>query len=262
MAAQAATGFNDTTVAMAESIFGDDPFSVLRRRWDVVPAGAGRYATGDLLNLGDAALLEAWRDLRDQASAGAAFEVRGWYHLLYKDILRNRLVADIGSGLGIDGITFAESGARVIFVDIVDENLKLLRRLCDLLGLANVDFLHLQTIESLRSLPPQIDAMWCQGSMINAPFAFARQEASALLEHLPVGGRWIELAYPKGRWERDGRPPFHTWGERTDGPGTPWVEWYDCQRLLQRLAPARFDVALDLEFHDGQLVWFDLLRTG
>lgn len=248
--------------AKRDSVFGTDPFSVLRRRWGIVPAGDGRVATGRLLKLSDAKLLETWRSLRDEATTGAAFGVRGWYHLLYKDVLKNRVVADVGSGMGIDGITFAQAGARVIFVDIVEENLALLRRLCRLHGVTDADFLHLADIASLRLLPREVDVFWSQGSLINAPFDLAREESRAMLEHLPVGGRWIELVYPKARWERDGRLPFHLWGERTDGPGTPWVEWYDRERLLRRLRPATFEVVLDIEFHDGQLAWFDLLRIG
>lgn len=255
-------GFGPAPDAMKDRVFGADPFAVLRRRWGVVPAGDDRLSTRDLMEIPDDELLATWRRLRDTATIGPAFAVRGWYHLLYKDILRNRLVADVGCGLGIDGITFAQAGARVIFVDIVEDNLVLLRRLCGLLDVTGADFLHLEDIDSLRALPRAVDVFWCQGSMINAPFDFAGEESRAMLEHLPVGGRWIELAYPEARWEREGRLPFHLWGERTDGPGTPWVEWYDVDRLRRRLRPAEFDVVLDLEFSDGDFVWFDLMRVG
>ncbi len=40
------------------------------------------------------------------------------------------------------------------------------------------------------------------------------------LKHWPVGGRWIELAYPKSRWVRDGKMPFDRLGKKTDG-GAP-----------------------------------------
>jgi hypothetical protein len=103
--------------------------------------------------------------------------------------------------------------------------------------------------------------MWCQGSLINAPFEIIRHEAQLLLKHLPAGGRWIELAYPQRRWEREGRLPFERWGENTDGPGTPWVEWYDLSKLKRALAPAEFDVILYFEFHNGDFNWFDLERT-
>jgi len=245
---------------MKDRVFGGDPFALLRRRWNVLPAGNGRVAAADLMALSDAELLTTWHRLRDDATTGPAFGVRGWYHTLYRDVLAGRTAVDVGAGLGLDGLTFAAHGARMIFVDIVEDNLALLRRLAGLLDVRDASYLYLDDLAALRTLPDRVDVIWCQGSMINVPFGFAAREASALLEHLPVGGRWIELAYPRARWEREGALPFHLWGERTDGPGTPWVEWYDRDRLLRRLEPAAFDVVLDIEFHNCQLVWFDLCR--
>ena len=74
-----------------------------------------------------------------------------------------------------------------------------------------------------------------------------------------TGGRWIELAYPKARWERDGKMPFEQWGGKTDG-GAPWVEWYDLDKVLARLYPAKFDVILHFNFHNDDFSWFDLIR--
>ena len=79
---------------------------------------------------------------------------------------------------------------------------------------------------------------------------------------MPVDGRWIELAYPKSRWEREGQLPFNEWGNRTDGLGTPWVEWYDLAKVQALWEPARFEVVLYLEFHNGDFNWFDLIRRA
>jgi hypothetical protein len=76
-----------------------------------------------------------------------------------------------------------------------------------------------------------------------------------------VNGRWIELAYPKVRWEREGRLPATEWGERTDG-GAPWIEWHDLQKLEYLFAPASFEVILALEFHSSDFNWFDLIRRA
>lgn len=238
------------------------PFDVLRQRWHEVPAGDSRLATPQLLELPDNELKELWESVRVTATTGAAFEVRGWYHVLYKDVLQGKRVMDVGSGLGIDGITFALHGARITFVDIVQSNITLLKRLCELLDVTEVDFCYMDDISSLSALPTDYDAIWCQGSLINAPFDIMQAEAQELLRHLPVGGRWIELAYPQARWERDGRLPFDRWGERTDGPGTPWVEWYDLSKLRALLEPAKFEVVLYTEFHNSDFNWFDLMRRA
>ena len=57
---------------------------------------------------------------------------------------------------------------------------------------------------------------WCQGSHIRLPFEFAKRECAAILRHLKQGGRWIELAYSRQRWVRDG-PCLKIWGNTTDG---------------------------------------------
>ena len=115
-------------------------------------------------------------------------------------------------------------------------------------------------LTSLTGLKGMFDVVWCDGSMICAPFSLAREESALLLGHLKPGGRWIELAYPKVRWEREGKLPFDQWGAKTDGEATPWMEWYDLDRLRERLAPAQFDVVLAFEFHGSDFNWFDLIR--
>ncbi len=166
---------------------------------------------------------------------------------------------DVGSGLGFDGITFAQCGARMTFVDVVESNLALLERLCGLLGLKDVKFCYLKDLDSLSTLPCDYGVIWCQGSLHHAPIDVIRSEVQELLKHLPRGGRWIQLAYPKVRWERDGKLPFDRWGEKTDG-GAPWVEWYDLEKVLAVLSPAKFDVVLHFNFHNDEFNWFDLVR--
>ena len=239
----------------------NESFEILRNKWHEVPAGNDRVTTKHLLDLPDKALLDLYLKNRIDATTGEFFSVRGWYHVLYKDIFRGKRVMDVGSGFGIDGITFAQHGARMTFVDIVESNLEILKRLCGLLDIENVDFCYMESIDSLSPLSKDYDVIWCQGSLITAPFDIIREEAQELLEHLPVGGRWIELAYPKARWEREGKMPFEQWGERTDG-GAPWMEWYDLDKVKAMLSPAQFDVVLYSNFFNDDFNWFDLLRRS
>lgn len=239
-----------------------NPFTTLRKKWREVPAGEqGRATTSELLTLNDDELQSRWIHARKESSTGDAYGVRGWYHELYRDVLKGKNVLDVGSGFGIDGITFAESGARVTFLDIVEDNLSVLRRLCLLREVSNVSFKYLESLESLASLPADFDVIWCQGSLINAPFDVVRREIQELLKHLKIGGRWIELAYPKVRWEREGCLPFEEWGTKTDG-GAPWIEWYDLDKLTRALAPAKFEKVLYFDFHNSDFNWFDLVRLS
>jgi FkbM family methyltransferase len=235
-------------------------FNLLRKKWNEVPyTGQDRLKTPDLLSHSDADILGVWENAYSTTSTGDGFSVRGWYQLLYKDFFRGKKILDVGCGLAPDCVWFAERGAIVTFLDIVKTNVQFAERVCKLKGLTKVEFCYMEDLRSLATLRKDYDVIFCCGSFINAPLELARMEAQALLEHLSVGGRWIELGYPKSRWEREGRIPFDQWGEKTDG-GAPWIEWHDMEKVLYMLAPAKFDPVLHLEFHNSDFNWFDLIR--
>ena len=236
------------------------PFSLLRQKWSEEPAGTARRRTPELLELSDEELHAEWERCRRAAADGDMFDVRGWYYTLYSDVLRSKLVVDVGSGLGFDAITFARAGADVICADIVRENLQIIERVAKIKGLASLEYLYLEDLESYDGLPV-VDIIWCQGSMINMPFEIAKQEAAHLLRKLRPGGRWVELAYPEERWLREGSLPPTRWGDKTDG-GAPWIEWYDLEKLKRRLAPQRVEVVLAFNFHNDDFNWFDLRKIA
>src|SRR5216683_8272007 len=239
------------------------PYETLRKKWVQVPTTAsGSAKTANLLALPDEALLAEWEKARQDITTGPEFAHRGWYHALYADGMRGKKVMDVGSGFGVDSITFAQHGARLTFVDLVETNLKVLERLCKIMNLKDVQFVHLQDLESLKPLDTDYDVIMAMGSMHHAPMDILKPEYQELLRHLKVGGRWLQLAYPKARWVRDGRPRFAHWGLTTDGPGTPWAEWLDVEKLSSMFGPARFDVVLYQEFHNSDFNWFDLLYRG
>ncbi len=247
------------------AVGGDDDgslrqtFGILRQKWNEVPAGQmKRVLSSDLLRWPDGDLLAAWAGFFKDASI---FPRRGWRQTLYRDVFRGKRILDFGCGLAFDTVYYAENGARVTFVDLVESNVEVVRRLCRLKNLTDCEFCFMRDLASLSALDGDYDAIYCSGSLINAPLEAIRLEAQALLEHLPVGGRWMELAYPKARWEREGRIPFEKWGEKTDG-GAPWMEWHDLDKVMWYLAPAKFDVVLNLEFHNSDFNWFDLIRVS
>jgi SAM-dependent methyltransferase len=237
-------------------------FETLREKWQDVPGGdIKRVNTADLLLSDTDTLIKTWKNAYDKATMGDYFKVRGWYHTLYRDILKGKKVLDVGSGFGIDGVFFALNGANVTFLDIVRSNLEVLERLCTAFDLNNVNYFYMETIESLERISGPFDVIWCQGSLINAPFETMKNERQALLRLLPDGGRWIELGYPKTRWEREGCLPFDQWGEKTDG-GAPWIEWYNLGKLYRAFEPTKMEVVLNFEFFNNDFIWFDLIRTG
>src|SRR5216684_7515883 len=146
------------------------PFDTLRKKWDTVPTTAsGNAKTADLLALSDEALLAEWEKARQDITTGPEFSHRGWYHALYADGMRGKKVMDIGSGFGVDSITFAQHGARLTFVDLVETNLKLLQRLCGILELRDTRFVFFQDLSSLVALDNDYDVIMAMGSLHNAP---------------------------------------------------------------------------------------------
>jgi len=246
-----------------DSAAWEEPYETLRKKWVEVPTtAAGSEKTTRLLELPDQALLAKWEKARLDITTGGEFAHRGWYHTLYADGMRGKKVMDIGSGFGVDSITFAQHGAMLTFVDLVESNLKVLQRLCGIMGLREGRFVLFEDLGSLKRLDADYDVVMAMGSLHHAPAKVMKPEYQELLRHLKVGGRWLQLAYPRSRWIREGRSPFSKWGEITDGVGTPWCEWYDVPKLLSMFAPAKFEVVLYQEFHNSDFNWFDLLFRG
>jgi SAM-dependent methyltransferase len=244
--------------------FQQGGFAILREKWAEIPNhGVSRISSLELNTMSDSELLEFYDSALDRVfktvPTGERL-IQNWYYAVYAEAFRGKRVLDVGSGAGFDALWFAARGADCTCLDIAESNTENIRRIAGLRGL-NIKTQYLTDFDSFDKLGG-FDVIWCNGSMINAPFAFAVQESSKLLEHLPVGGRWIELGYPRQRWEREGHLPLHRWGERTDGIGTPWMEWYDTPKLMKRLANAHLDVFMAFDYALETLNWFDLQRWG
>ncbi len=245
--------------SLADHDHGRALFDLLRRKWNEVPAGlVGRVETSKVLDLPDWQLRDYWEGVWHESTSGPAYAVRGWYQEMYRAMFRGKRVLEIGSGCGIDGIEFVRNGATWHFADIVPDNLRLIRRILDAFGLDCAGMTLIEDLRSLDRIPDGFDFVYCQGSMINVPFAFARRETLHLLAHLRPGGRWVELCYPRERWAREGGLPFAAWGKLTDGEATPWVEWYDLERLRARFAPADVTPLVAFNFYNDEFNWFDL----
>jgi len=92
-----------------QSAVWKQPYETLRQRWNAVPTTkTGVESTTKLLALPDHELLEAWEKARQDITTGGEFAHRGWYHALYADGMRGKRVMDVGSGFGVDSITFAQ----------------------------------------------------------------------------------------------------------------------------------------------------------
>lgn len=240
-----------------------DPFENLRNKWIEIPTySSGRSTSLQLLELSDKQLVSEWKKIKQATTSNEQFNHRGWIQPLYKDMLSGKKVLDVGCGLAIDTITFAQHGGNVTFLDIAESNILLVRRLCKIFNIKNVQFFYMEELSSLKKLDKGYDVILALGSLHHAPVSIIKPEIQELLRHLKRNGRWIQLAYPKTRWIREGRLQFDLWGKETDGENTPWAEWYDLEKLLNLMKPHRFEVILYQEFHNHDFIWFDLLYKG
>ncbi|MBN1917649.1 MAG: class I SAM-dependent methyltransferase [Verrucomicrobia bacterium] len=229
-----------------------------RDKWREVPSTrSGRAFSANLLEWPDDALLEYWEGCRREVSVP---EIRGWFQDLYAPEFEGKDVLEVGPGIGIDGIFFAQHGARLTFADIVEENLALVRRLCALKGVEArttfiEDFFHYE-------FDTPFDAFMFIGSMHHAPFEFSRRQAAALTPFLRPGGRVVMLAYPKVRYELSGATSFEEFAKKTDGERTPWAEWYDDEKTGRLFGPGfRLNWSRCFGRKPTDFIWFDLTKV-
>lgn len=231
----------------------------LRDKWRELPATRQeRRISADLLALSDCDLLEYWEECRRQTSTP---EVRGWYQALYKDRFRGARIADVGPGLGLDGIWFAQHGGRITFVDIVADNLALLRRLCELKSV-EAQYYYIDDFFEY-TFPESFDCFLCVGSLINAPFDFTKLQVRALMEHLAVGGTVLMLGYPRERFAASGASNGSEFGKMTDGARTPWAEWYDDGKVRALFGPRfRLEWSRNFGADEMEFNWFELTKLS
>jgi hypothetical protein len=72
-----------------------DPFAILRHKWGVVPGDVNvRVRSEELLTLGDDELLRTWEGIVQRDTEGQGFAVRGWFHTLYRSLVRVAKILD------------------------------------------------------------------------------------------------------------------------------------------------------------------------
>jgi len=238
----------------------DSVIAKMAEKWREVPGGSDRGArqfSDDLIGGSTEDLIADW----DRHNREAA-ELRDWWWRLYAPQLKGKKVLDVGAGRGFDALHFAAQGADVTCCDIAPTNLELVRRVAAARGV-EVRTLHIHGIDAFDRLPSDFDVIWCNGSLLHLPFEAAREECAAILSHLKgPGGRWIELAYPRERWVREGSLAFDRWGVVTDGERTPWAEWYDMEKLKRRLFPVRLAPVFEHRFSSDSFIWMDAEIVG
>jgi 2-polyprenyl-3-methyl-5-hydroxy-6-metoxy-1,4-benzoquinol methylase len=237
--------------------------ATLADKWHEVPASQlERTSTRGLASATDEDALAEWERARADTSDGRhGLNLRGWFYNVYGPWIAGKKILEVGPGLGIDGVAMARAGASMTFVDVSAANLEWVQRLFALKGLALPAALHLQRVGQLDELATDYDAVVAFGSLHHIPADIGRPEFEALARRLKPGGRFMMHAYPFQRWVDEGSLSFDRWGEKTDGAGTPWAEWYDTDKLIEQLRPAAFASVLYCEYRDGAMNCIDLIKV-
>ncbi len=194
-------------------------------KWTVLPAGKSRIAVNDLLGLDDRALREIYESFKPFWD-----KERGWEHKRYASYFNGRNVLEIGSGLGYDAISLAKSTTKWTCADILDANLQVVKRIAKLHGILNISTQLMAEILE-HDFKRIFNAFYAHGVLHHIPFELAQKQVAHISCFLEPGTRVVLLMYPRERWEHCGKPAFEDFGAMTDGPGTPWAEWYDDNKI-------------------------------
>jgi tetratricopeptide (TPR) repeat protein/2-polyprenyl-3-methyl-5-hydroxy-6-metoxy-1,4-benzoquinol methylase/predicted O-methyltransferase YrrM len=229
----------------------------LRDKWREVPATRqGRMFSSDMLDWADERLLTFWEECRQQIYHP---EMRCWQY--YEDDFAKAEIADVGPGLGFDGVYLAERGAHIMFVDVVEDNLKLLRRICQLKGI-DADYYYIDNFFEFH-FKRRFDLIVAMGSLHHTPFEYMKDQVSAMMRFLKVNGRVVMLTYPRERFIASGAKDFAEFGRITDGERTPWAEWYDDEKVKRLFGPDfRLNWSKNFGKKDIDFNWFDLTKIA
>lgn len=242
-----------------EKDHGKALFDLLRNKWHTVPADLShRIETLALLSHTNLEISNLWTYIHDKSTQNDAYETRGWYQEIYKDIFKGKKILEIGSGFGIDGIFFAENGAQWHFCDISESNLKVIEKILRHKNLQGCGFTYIESLASFAPLKQDYDFIYCHGAFVNTPTEFAEFATQIILQRLKSGGRWIEQCIAKEKWIREGQLAPEQEGNVTDETSSPWVEWYDLERFKQRFSPIRITPIFAFNFMNDNYKWFDV----
>jgi SAM-dependent methyltransferase len=186
------------------------PFETLSKKWEEVPfrsetyselrvlQGAvpdldmfnddGQVMSGKLQALSSEELVDLWQ--------GATTD--DTFTMFYASILTRKSFIDIGSGLARQTLQFVLHGAYGTFVDIVESNLEIIRRVAVMLGVGHrvstILFVSLPQLQNDLG-DEMFDAVCAFGSLHHTPREIIQEQSRLLRDHLKPGGLWIQLAY-------------------------------------------------------------------
>jgi SAM-dependent methyltransferase len=95
--------------------------------------------------------------------------------------LEGRLLVELGGGVGMHALLWAQAGARVVVVDLALERLKTLRHLAEQAGLADRILFVTGRAEALPLRGDSVHALFCKSVLIHTDLARAAEEIHRVL---------------------------------------------------------------------------------
>jgi 2-polyprenyl-3-methyl-5-hydroxy-6-metoxy-1,4-benzoquinol methylase len=245
--------------SIMEIEYKNDWFNKLQEKWCEIPQDikGERIMSSELLNWDDKKL----NDYYDQLVINDKPVRKIFEEPLYEKY-RGKRILDFGSGMGNSSIQFALHGANITFMDLVEDNLKVILKIMTYKKLEGT-YICLTEIDDIDTLPHQhFDYIFCCGSLMNAPQPFMVRELYFLESKLKCGGEFHILSYPKQRWLNCGCPSFEEFGKMTDGERTPYCEWYDGEKFLNLLSRTGckqdYEIISEYNFQNDDFNWIEI----
>lgn len=195
-----------------------------RKRWLKLPAGRWRTNIGFLLKLPDCLFVPLYNYFSKFWE-----KEREWEYVRYTEIFTNKDVLEIGSGLGYDGIKYAQTAASYTYAELNKIQILFLKKITALFNRTNMSFEFMEDPVS-HIFSNRYNAFYAHGVLHHVPFKIAQKQFRQIDRFLEVGSYCVFLMYPKERWEQCGKPSFEKFGKYTDG-NCPWTEYYDTEKM-------------------------------
>lgn len=224
--------------------------------WRSVPAGneeGGQIDSVQLLELSDSELLAFHCEhLERRRNVEWEKTIIAW---LKPYVHHDSLVMDFGCGLGHSGWdVYTSLGGRIIFADIVPENLVYARKL---IALHNADArTFLLPSKGDWQSPEPLDVVLALGVLHHIPHA--KQVVSSIWRAMKPGGIIALLLYNHWHFRRRGAFTLAAYAGRSEAlPGGPYSDFYDRKRTLDLMHGFRLLKSTELKQFGYDLYLFE-----
>jgi len=234
---------------LTEINFEKNLFKIQRSKWSSVPGTIyKRIENYDLLKLDDIEFIEKYNEMIKEDNKS--------YRAIYREkylLNDSKKILDLGCGIGRDGVFLAEKGYQVTFADVVPSNIHLVQRVCKLKNL-KCKFVILEKINDYENLGT-FDLIIAMGSLHHMPMKITKKIIEKMSKNFEKNKtKFLMLAYPFSRWNKDGCLPFRFWGLKTDG-WAPWTEYYD-RKKVSLVFSNKIEIIDELKIDDEFIIFY------